>query len=265
MNQAMPAPFDVKLMNLTASVLFMLLGFMVLASAIWWVLRNPVFSIAGITVQGEVTHNSPVTLRANVAPKLAGTFFTVDLAATRAAFESVPWVRKALVRREFPNRLKVVLQEHQPVAYWGAESESKLLNSFGEIFEANVGDVEADNLPRLNGPQEQASQVLGMYRTIRPLLAPLDTEVDQFELSGRGSWRVKLDSGAAIELGSGTADEVAARLQRFVLTLTQVASRYNRRPDALESADLRHSDGYALRLRGVTTTTTAAPDAAKKK
>lgn len=262
MNQALPAPFDVKLMNVTASVLFAVLGVMLLASAVWWVLRNPVFSIAGITVQGEVTHNSPVTLRANVTPKLAGTFFTVDLAATRAAFESVPWVRKALVRREFPNRLKVVLQEHTPVAYWGAESESKLINSFGEVFEANVGDVEADNLPRLNGPADQAPQVLAMYRTVKPLLAPLDADVDLFELSGRGSWRVKLESGAAIELGSGTAEEVAARLQRFVFTLTQVASRYNRKPDALESADLRHSDGYALRLRGVTTT---APDAAKKK
>ena len=262
MNQAVPAPFDVKLMNMTASVLFLLLGLVVLASAIWWVLRNPVFAIAGITVQGEVSHNSPVTLRANVAPKMAGTFFTVDLTATRAAFESVPWVRKAIVRREFPNRLKVVLQEHVPVAFWGPESESKMLNSFGEVFEANVGDVEADNLPRLNGPVDQAPQVLAMYRSVKPLLAPLDAEVDQFELSGRGSWRVQLESGARIELGSGTAEEVAARLQRFVFTLTQVASRYKRKADALESADLRHSDGYALRLRGVTTT---APDAAKKK
>jgi cell division protein FtsQ len=32
-----------------------------------------------------------------------------------------------------------------------------------------------------------------------------------------------------------------------------VTSRYGRKPDALESADLRHVDGYAIRLRGVTT------------
>jgi cell division protein FtsA len=41
-------------------------------------------------------------------------------------------------------------------------------------------------------------------------------------------------------------------VQRFVSTLTQVASQIRRRADALESADLRHGDGYALRLRGVT-------------
>ena len=67
----------------------------------------------------------------------------------------------------------------------------------------------------------------------------------------------------AVELGGGTADEVAARLSRFVQTLTQVAGRYGRTPLALESADLRHADGYALRLRGVTTTEAKKPDGRK--
>ncbi|RUP35749.1 MAG: cell division protein FtsQ, partial [Curvibacter sp.] len=46
---------------------------------------------------------------------------------------------------------------------------------------------------------------------------------------------------------------------RFVATLTQVTSRYGRRPTSLESADLRHTEGYALRLRGVTTVSAEAP------
>ena len=66
-----------------------------------------------------------------------------------------------------------------------------------------------------------------------------------------------LDNGAAVELGRGTPDEVTARTQRFVRTLNQVASRYGRRPEALVSADLRHGDGYAVRLRGVSTTADA--------
>jgi cell division protein FtsQ len=32
-----------------------------------------------------------------------------------------------------------------------------------------------------------------------------------------------------------------------------VTARYGRTPTALVAADLRHKDGYALRLRGVTT------------
>lgn len=81
-------------------------------------------SIAGITVTGDVAHNSALTLRANVTPRLTGSFFTVDLAQTRQAFEAVPWVRRAVVQRDFPNRLKVSLQEHQAVALWGERSRA---------------------------------------------------------------------------------------------------------------------------------------------
>ena len=87
MNQSLPAPLDVKLMNLTASVLFLCCVLLLLAAGARWVLRYPGFSVARIVVQGELVHNNAVTLRANVAPQLAGNFFTIDLRAARAAFE----------------------------------------------------------------------------------------------------------------------------------------------------------------------------------
>ncbi|MDF2466037.1 MAG: cell division protein FtsQ [Ramlibacter sp.] len=173
----------------------------------------------------------------------------------------MPWVRAAVVRREFPNRLRVSLEEHRAVAYWGPESESRLVNTFGEVFEANSGDLEAEELPRLSGPQEQAALVLTMYRTLQPMFEPLDLGVEQVALTARGSWKLELDNGAQVELGRGAPEEVVARTQRFLQTLTQVTSRYSRRPDSLVSADLRHGDGYAVRLRGVGTT---GADAAKK-
>jgi cell division protein FtsQ len=258
---AMPVPFDVKLMNMAASALFFVCAVLVLAASAWWAVRNPVFAITRIVVEGETAHNSAVTLRANVAPRLAGNFFTVNLDAARRAFESAPWVRKAVVRRDFPNRLRVQLEEHKAVALWGADSESRLVNNFGEVFEANTGDVEQDELPRLVGPDAQSVQVLEMYHTVKPLFDPLDLAVEQLALTPSGSWQLQLDSGAVIELGHGTPQEVAARTQRFVRTLTQVASRYGRQPEALVSADLRHTNGYAVHLRGVGTT---GADAAKR-
>ena len=129
-----------------------------------------------------------------------------------------------------------------------------MVNSFGEVFEANAGDVEGDDLPRLAGPDGQAGEVLAMYEALVPVLEPLDLAVTRLTLTVRGSWNVELDTGAAIELGRGTREEVTARTQRFAQTLTQVTSRYGRTPEALLAADLRHADGYALRLRGVATT-----------
>lgn len=259
MNSPAATPLDVKLMNTTAAVLFMAFAGLALLAAGRWVSRLPVFDLQGISVSGDTNHNNPLTLRANVAPSLGGTFFTVDLARVRSAFEAVPWVRRAVVRREFPNRLHVSLQEHQAVAYWGAEAESRLINNHGEVFEANVGEVDQESLPRLGGPEGQSAEVLAMYRTLAPQFATMDMPLEQLELTGRGSWRARLDTGANLELGRGSVAEVDARVQRFLKTLTQVTSRYARPMQAVESADLRHENGYALRLRGVSTLSADAP------
>lgn len=253
MNARAPTPLDVRLMNLTTWVL--LVAFLVfgVVAAARWVSRWSLFDLRGIAVTGDVTHNNALTLRANVAPRLAGTFFTVDLARVRSAFEAVPWVRHAVVRRDFPNRLRVSLQEHQAVGYWGDEGELRLINSFGEVFEANVGELESDSLPRLNGPEGQGGEVLNMYRTLAPEFERLNMSIDQLVLSRRGGWSLRLDGGAAIELGRGSVEDVTARTDRFLKTLTQVVTKYGRQANSIESADLRHDNGYAIRMRGVST------------
>jgi cell division protein FtsQ len=243
-------------MNITATVLFVACALLLAGALGWWAVRNPMFAIRGIVVQGDTGHNSAATLRANVLPRLRGNFFTVDLQKTREAFEAVPWVRRAIVKRQFPNKLRVQLQEHEAEAFWGADSESRLVNTYGEVFEANPGDVEQDEMPRLVGPEGSAAQVMAMYRGLKPMLEKLDLGIEQVALSGRGGWTLTLDSGATVELGRGAMEEVLARSQRFAATLTQVTAKYGRRPEALVTADLRHTDGYAVKLRGVTTTGT---------
>lgn len=264
MNAKVVTPLDVKLMNRTVAVLVLVFVALCAVAAVRSVSRAHAFDIQGITVTGDTRHNNSLTLRANVAPRIAGTFFTVDLSRVRAAFEGAPWVRRAVVHREYPNRLRVSLQEHQPVALWGSEGgqvDARLVNSYGEVFEANLGEVDQDSLPMLSGPEGTGPEVLAMYQAIEPLFTAMDMPVEQLALSGRGSWSVRLDAGAEIELGRGGVDEVMLRLQRFLKTLTQVVSRYGRAPNAIESADLRHENGYAIRLRGVST---GPVDGAKK-
>jgi cell division protein FtsQ len=250
------APLDVRLMNGTTVALFAAFAGMLLAAGLGWLGRQPVFSLKAVRIDSEVAHSNAVTLRANVLPKLTGNFFTLDLVRARAAFESVPWVRQAVVRREFPDSLRVTLQEHQAVAFWGPEADARLVNSFGEVFEVNQGDVEAEDLPLLNGPTGQAALVLTGYRLIGPLLEQLDTSLTRLELTGRGSWRGWLEGGAVIEMGQGSPAEIQARVRRFVATVTQTASKFGR---DLESADLRYGNGYAIKLRGVTTVEAGAP------
>jgi len=77
--------------------------------------------------------------------------------------------------------------------------------------------------------------------------------LDSLALTDRGSWRAKLAQGAVIELGRGSVEDVMARMQRVSQTLAQVTQRLGRKVSAMESVDLRHDNGYALRLRGVFT------------
>jgi cell division protein FtsQ len=242
-------PVDVRLMNAIAAAVFAVAVVALVAVGLAWAARRPQFQFGDVRLEGDLQRNSVTTVRANAMPHLAGTFFTMDLAKTRAAFEQVPWVRHAVVRRVWPNRLVVSLEEHQPVALWeGDENSDKMVNSHGEVFEANVGDVEDDSLPQFAGPDGTSAQVLAMYRRLQPLFAGMDAEPTALRLSGRGSWKVDLDDGATVELGRGTQDEVVERTTRFVRTVPQVLGKFH---TTLENADLRHAEGYAVKLKGL--------------
>src|SRR5678815_984608 len=104
-------PGDVRLMNVTAVVIAIVGGLLLAGASLLWLARQPLFAIRVITIDGDVGRNSVSTIRANAAPRLAGNFMTLDLAAVRRAFESVPWVRHAVVQRVWPNRLRVRLED----------------------------------------------------------------------------------------------------------------------------------------------------------
>lgn len=253
MKQGTLMPVDVRLMNIATALLLVVVLSLLVGSGVWWLFRHPMFAIHSVSVQGEVTRNNALTLQAHVMPQLQGNFFTIDLNQTRDIFQTVPWVRVAVVHRDFPNRLRAVLQEHQALALWGEEGASTLLNEQGQIFEANTDDLDVDKLPRMKGPADQSLTVARMFKVLSPLFAAVNMDIDQLELTPRGGWRVLTEHGAVLELGRGTDAELVARLNLFFKTLTQVTTRYGRTATALAGADLRHKDGYALRLRGVST------------
>lgn len=253
MAHAHPQPLDVKLMNWLASGLFVAFVALGLGSFGWWLANWPVWSVGGITLVGDVTHQNAVTVRAHLASRLSGSFLTVNPQEVKALFETVPWVQQAVVRREFPNRLRVSIQEHEATAWWGESGSGKLVNMQGQVFEANPDDPQAENWSELAGPPGQSAQVYALFRQLQPVFAPLKREIQRLELDARGSWRVRLDNGALIELGRGEPAELMTRVTGFVRSVPQLTQRYGGRD--LESADLRYPNGYAVRMRGVTTLT----------
>ena len=97
-----------------------------------------------------------------------------------------------------------------------------------------------------------------MYQALKPQFNQMSLNLISLELTDRGSWRAHMAHGAVIELGRGSVDDVMPRMRRLSSTLAQITQKLGRHVTSLESADLRYDNGYAIRLRGVSTTSDAS-------
>jgi cell division protein FtsQ len=174
---------------------------------------------------------------------LRGNFFTMDLDEIRGAFEKLPWVRRAEVRRRWPSAVELRLEEHQAVAYWTVtdSGETRLVNRQGEIFTASSNAP----MPSFSGPEGMSRDVLGRYDRFAEAVAPLGRRLVGVGLSPRLAWQLKLDDGMVVELGRDQAQpSLDDRLARFVGAFPKAVETLDLK---VAVADLRYPGGFALR------------------
>jgi cell division protein FtsQ len=243
---------DARLLNSVANALLGLFALVLLASGVWWLMQRPMFTLAAIRVEGPqqaaLRHVSASTMRSTALPRIKGNFFTVNLDTVRKAFEAVPWVRKATVRREWPNRLAVTLEEHVPLGTWG--EEGRLVSVAGELFTANLAEAEEDGeLIGFDGPDGSEKEVVARFGELRQWFAPAGLAPDGVRLSARYAWSVRLNNGMQVELGrEQTPTLMEERVARLVSVYPQLVARLQ---DRIESIDLRYPNGMALKASGM--------------
>lgn len=225
-------------LNLVAALLGLAAIGLLLSALVAWAARQPIFAIKRVMVTGQIIEVNPLHLEAVIREALRGTFFTMDLAEAQRAFSTVPWVHQAAVRREWPNRLVVAVDEHRALARW---NDSALVNTEGGVFRADYDD----ELPQLRGPEGSASEVAARYRDFRDLLAPLALVPVELALSPRRAWQMKLDNGMVLELGR---EQVQQRLARWAAHYPRSLGRLTR---PVEYVDLRYRNGFAVRANGL--------------
>ena len=147
---------NVRILNAISNTCMALFILIVVTGFIGWLIQKPVYALQAIRVEsanGEVLrHVNASTVRNIALPNVKGNFFTVDLEEVRTAFEAVPWVREASVRRERPGRLVVSLEEYHPLGTW--RNEGQLLSTKGDLFTVNMAEAEEDyDLLKFSGPQ----------------------------------------------------------------------------------------------------------------
>lgn len=251
---------DHRHINQFANLLALLAVVALLGSVMVWVIRLPYFVVNTVQIEGvnneALVYVTPTTVSATIAGQLHGNFFTIDLDESRSLIERAPWVRKAQVRRVWPNTLQVKIEEHQPMAYW---NETDMINTWGEPFAANEAVLtEGTTLPQLSGPANSERLAVQRYAEVTQWLTPLGVSIQQFHLSPRYAWEVVLSDGMRLQLGRDPAADIAdlhgtsrtrdfaLRLERFVQAWPSLTERLDGR--AIKSADLRYGNGFAISL-----------------
>jgi cell division protein FtsQ len=226
-----------RILNMAAGALVGLAVLIFLLSGVWVVLRSPLFPVTQLEVKSTLAKTSRDEIEAATRGRIGGNFFAVAPAEVRAGLEQLPWVRRASVRRVWPDRLEVSLEEHVAFARWGSQG---LVNTYGERFN---GATDA-SLPVFFAPAGTELEMTQRYLRFSDAVAPLGAKLERLVLSERRAWQLRLDSGLQLMLGRD-ADGAEARLARFVEAYPATLGRIARRH---EYVDLRYPNGFALRV-----------------
>ncbi|MCX7897370.1 MAG: cell division protein FtsQ/DivIB [Rhodocyclaceae bacterium] len=235
-----------SLLNLLAD----LLGVCALIAWLWigmqWLFRLPLFALTTIHLENAPVRASVVQIEDVARRTLAGNFFTLDLEAASAEFEKIPWVRRAILARQWPEGLRLTLEEHRPVARWQVEEGGEMthyVNEEGEVFAAEA-IAEAATLPLLIGPHpREARKLLARHHAFATQLAEANKSLRVTQLSSRGAWRLELAQGTVIELGREDARlPLESRLARYIEAARHIEARLGE-PRRI---DLRYANGFAL-------------------
>jgi len=214
----------------------LLLVLLVLAFGADRFLRTDNFPVRQVRFEGEFKHVRQQELEAAVMTAVHGNFFLLNLDAVKTRVESLPWVYKASVRRQWPQDVSVQFVEQQLAARWG---ESAWLNQVGDVVRIS-GDGITTDFPRLDGPNGTGPQVLERYTRLSQILATAGLKLECLTLTARRTWKLVLDKGMVVVLDR---EQTERKVERFARVYAQSLAPY---ASDIKQVDLRYSNGFAV-------------------
>lgn len=229
-----------RVLNILANCLFTLVMLAAAAAISPSVMSLPVFALKEVSItatnktDGRFKYITREQISSLISSQIAGSFLTVELDTIGNAFEKLPWVRAASVRRHWPHSLEVRLEEQVVLARRGS---SELVNIYGEVFTATTNK----RLPEFTGPVESSYEVSQQYVVFLKLLQPLQKNIAQLNFSPRRAWRIHMEDGVVLELGR---EQVETRLGLYVLAHDHIAAQFK---EQITYVDLRYPNGFSVR------------------
>ena len=110
---------------------------------------------------------------------------------------NLPWIKRATVKRNWPNIIEIRISERYPIALWQRNKSQYLIDMEGKIITAKDHNGFR-KLPIVvgKGAPEAAPKLIAMIKS-KPLLA---AKVSSASLIGQRRWNLKLKTGIKIKL-----------------------------------------------------------------
>ncbi|MFN7779194.1 MAG: cell division protein FtsQ/DivIB [Betaproteobacteria bacterium] len=233
---------SLRLIQWATRLIVLLAILLALVQVARWVAQRPWFDFKRVEVRGDVRHVTSAELRAAIAGRLAGNYFTLRLDEARRAVETVPWVAQAAVRRVWPDLMVVELTEHRALGLW---DDGRLVSDAGVLFTANPAEAEVYGpLVEFGGPPALAGEAVRRHAAFAAALAPLGHKVEQVQVSERQSWSLATDAPLQVQLGRDEPPgQVEQRLRQIVAAYPQLAAHSSHPPRRI---DARYPNGFAV-------------------
>lgn len=169
------------------------------------------FVVQHVDVVGE-GRISEAEVRARLGVQPGDYLFDMNIETAQARVQTLSWVDTAVIRRLWPNRVVVHVNERRPYALWQSNEVIHLVDNSGVV----ITDAHLPNFSHLPlviglGAAENAPEILqeiGKYENVAK-------DVKAVVYVGQRRWDVVLEGGTRILLPADQPEEALARLANY--------------------------------------------------
>ncbi|NCX96877.1 MAG: FtsQ-type POTRA domain-containing protein, partial [Chitinophagia bacterium] len=164
----------------------------------------------------------------------------LPFSSLQSELSKLPWAKNIEITRIWPDTLKIMIEEKQPIAIW----KNSFITSDGSIIAAAIQDIQKQDrvhsLPKLSGPDKQYQEVLQNYEKLSKLLSAYGLRAESLNLRDNQSWDLYLADGVVLRLGKKNFEK------RVLGFCKAYSTELVDRPEKMTSVDLRYPHGMAV-------------------
>ncbi|SES78911.1 FtsQ-type POTRA domain-containing protein [Thorsellia anophelis] len=243
--------FETTRIRFVGGIVFLLMLILsVLIAAIWvykWMGDEQSQPIAEMIISGERFFTSDEDVRqALLASGTLKTLMNQDINVLRTQIERLPWIKEVKLKKRWPNRLIINIEEYKPYVRWN--------KNYHLDIDANVFSIPAERtiklpLAFLFGPDGKEKEALKGYMALQALFKNNQIVLMSANMSDRYSWLLSVvlttnGQHQIVEVDLGRTDYIG-RAQKFI----NIFRELEKTPEVSQNIrriDLRYETGAAI-------------------